>query len=79
MEDLGHRCHLLRSSLDSTHPKSKHTILLPPSLNGGLAPLQTVFSFFLNDFFWQKRNIHEKWRKPYERTKQELLNGIWIA
>jgi hypothetical protein len=47
--------------------------------NGGLAPLQTAFSFFRDDFFWQKRKIHEKWRKPHERTKQELSNGIWVA
>jgi hypothetical protein len=47
---------------------------------GGLAPLQTALIFFFrNDFFWQKINLDEKWRKPYERAKQELTNGIWFA
>ncbi len=32
-------------------------------------------SVFLRHFFWQKRNAHEKWRKPYEK-KQELSSGI---
>jgi hypothetical protein len=45
----------------------------------GLAPLQTVLSFFPKHFFWQKRNTHEKWRKPYERAKQEISNGIWFG
>jgi hypothetical protein len=47
--------------------------------NSGLAPLQTVLIFFQNNFFQQKRSLDEKWRKPYERAKQELSNGSWFA
>jgi hypothetical protein len=37
-----HRCHLLRSSLDDTHPKSKHTFPLPPSLKVGRKHIESI-------------------------------------
>jgi len=38
-----------------------------------------VFTVEPTEIFPPKREAHEKWRNPYERAKQELSNGVWVA